>query len=70
MVVSLPKKVSELMEEIELLRLQLRARESEIEELRSELDDIHNSISYKIGRRIAETRLGARLKRVLRNRMK
>jgi len=69
-VVSLPKKVSELMEEIELLRLQLRARESEIEELRSELDDIHNSISYKIGRRIAETRLGARLKRVLRNRMK
>ena len=57
---------SKIKEENELLRLQLAARERERDEYKRELDEIHQSISYRIGRRIAETRIGGWLKRVLR----
>ena len=56
----------ELKEEIEILKLQIKAKNSEIEDLRKELNDIHASISYKLGRWIAETRIGGWFKKVLR----
>jgi DNA anti-recombination protein RmuC len=55
-----------LKEENEMLRLQVVAREKELEECRKELDEIHQSISYRVGRWIAETRIGGRLKKFLR----
>ena len=63
-------KPSEAMEKMkednEMLRLQLMAREKERDEYKKELDDIHGSISYKTGRRIAETKIGGLFKRFLR----
>ena len=56
----------ELKEEIEILKLQIKAKNSEIEDLRKELNDIHASISYRLGRWIAETRIGGWFKKVLR----
>ena len=53
-------------EEIDILKLQLQAKSSEIEELRKELNEIHSSISYRVGRWIAETRVGEWLKKFLR----
>ena len=56
----------ELKEEIEIFKLQIKAKNSEIEDLRKELNDIHASISYRLGRWIAETRIGGWFKKVLR----
>ena len=53
-------------EENEMLRLQLMAREKERDEYKKELEDIHRSISYRIGRWIAETRIGGWFKKILR----
>ncbi len=53
-------------EESDLLKLQLAAREKELEECKKELEDIHNSISYRVGRWIAETKVGGKLKKFLR----
>ena len=53
-------------EENELLRLQLLAREKERDEYKKELDEIHQSISYRVGRWIAETKWGSWLKKILR----
>jgi predicted RNase H-like nuclease (RuvC/YqgF family) len=58
--------MEEMKEEIEILKLQLKAKSSEVEELRKELNEIHASISYRVGRWIAETRIGGWLKRILR----
>ena len=60
------KKVKKINEDFELLKLQFKARENELEEVRKELKEIHSSISYKFGRWIAETRIGSWLKKVLR----
>jgi hypothetical protein len=60
------KKVKKINEEVELLKLQLKARGSELEEVRKELNEIHASISYRFGRWVAETRIGGWLKKVLR----
>lgn len=64
------KKLNETMEKLkeenEMLRLQLMAREKERDEYKKELDDIHASISYRTGRRIAETKIGGWFKKVLR----
>jgi len=56
----------ELKEEIEILKLQINAKNSEIEDLRKELNEIYASISYIVGRWVAETRIGGWLKKVLR----
>ena len=48
------------------MKLQLAARERERDEYKKELDEIHASISYRVGRWIAETRWGGWLKKVLR----
>jgi len=53
-------------EENEILRLQIAARERERDEYKKELDEIHQSISYRVGRWIAETRIGGWLKKILR----
>lgn len=68
MVIFLAKKktLEEMKEEIEILKLQINAKNSEIEDLTKELKEIHTSISYKFGRWIAETRIGGWLKKVLR----
>jgi hypothetical protein len=58
--------LSKIKEENELLKLQLAARERERDEYKRELDEIHQSISYRIGRRIAETKIGGWLKKFLR----
>jgi predicted nucleic acid-binding Zn-ribbon protein len=60
------RRIAKLKEEIELLKLQLRAREAELGELRKEVEELHRSISYRVGRWIAETWWGARLKAFLR----
>lgn len=60
------EKIKKLKEEIELLKLQLKARESELEEVKKEVEELHRSISYRVGRWIAETRIGGWLKKVLR----
>jgi uncharacterized coiled-coil DUF342 family protein len=60
------EKIKKLKEEIELLKLQLKARESELEEVKKELEELHRSISYRVGRWIAETKVGGWLKKVLR----
>jgi len=60
------KNVEDMKEEIEILKLQLKAKNSEIEELRKELNELHASISYRVGRWIAETKMGGWLKRILR----
>jgi hypothetical protein len=52
-------------EENELLRLQVMAREKERDEYKKELDEIHRSISYRVGRQVAETRIGGWLKKIL-----
>jgi predicted RNase H-like nuclease (RuvC/YqgF family) len=57
--------VSELKGENEIFRIQLMSRERDIEELKKEVDELHDSISYKIGKRIAETWLGVWIKSVL-----
>ena len=54
-------------EENEILKLQLMAREKERDEYKRELDEIHESISYKTARRVAETKLGSHLKKFLKN---
>jgi len=67
------KKLNELLEQLlleiedetEILRLQLLARERELEECKRELNEIHKSISYRVGRWIAETKIGGSLKRLL-----
>lgn len=59
------KNFRDILEENEILRIQINSREKEIEELSKELDDIHSSISYKIGRAIAETSIGRALKSFL-----
>jgi len=56
----------EFKEEIEILKLQIKAKNNEIDELRKELKDIHTSISYRIGRWITETQIGGWLKKILR----
>ena len=58
--------IKKLKEEIELLKLQLKARESELEEVKKEVEELHRSISYRVGRWIAETKVGGWLKKVLR----
>jgi hypothetical protein len=58
--------VSMTKEENEMLRLQMMAREKERDEYKKELEDIHRSISYRVGRWIAETRIGGRFKKILR----
>ena len=67
---SVLKAVEEIMEKVkeenELLKLQLAARERERDEYKKELDEIHRSISYRLGRRIAETKVGGWLKKFLR----
>jgi predicted RNase H-like nuclease (RuvC/YqgF family) len=55
-----------LREENEMLKLQLMAREKERDEYKRELDEIHASISYRVGRWIAETKIGGWFKRILR----
>jgi predicted RNase H-like nuclease (RuvC/YqgF family) len=60
------KTLDKLKEENEMLRLQLMAREKDRDEYKKELDEIHQSISYRVGRRIAETRIGGWLKKILR----
>lgn len=60
------KSLDKLKEENEMLKLQLAAREKEREEYKKELDDIHESVSYRVGRRIAETKIGGWLKKRLR----
>ena len=67
------KKLNELLDQLlekiedetEILRLQLLARERELEECKRELNEIHKSISYRVGRWIAETKIGGSLKRLL-----
>jgi chaperonin cofactor prefoldin len=59
-------KTKKLKEEIDLLKLQLKARETEIEELNRKLEELHKSISYRVGRWIAERWWGRRLKGFLR----
>jgi septal ring factor EnvC (AmiA/AmiB activator) len=58
--------LNRIKEENEILKLQLAARERERDEYKKELDEIHQSISYRVGRRIAETKIGGWLKKVLR----
>lgn len=58
-------RVKKMKEDVEILRLQLKVRENEISELRKELDEIHNSISYRVGRKITETKIGNKLKKSL-----
>jgi septal ring factor EnvC (AmiA/AmiB activator) len=62
----LRKKLAEAETELEILRVGLKAREAELEELRREVRELHASISYRVGRWIAETWWGARLKSFLR----
>ena len=62
----LPKRLKSLLEENEILRIQILSREREIKDLRTELDDIHASVSYKFGRWMAETKIGGALKSFLR----
>jgi hypothetical protein len=69
MLKALDELLAGIKEENELLRLQLAAREKERDEYKKELDEIHSSISYRLGRWIAETRIGGRLKKVLRKYM-
>lgn len=57
--------IGKLEGENEILRIQLTSREREVEELRKEVDDLHVSISYRLGRRIAETWLGVWMKSLL-----
>jgi predicted RNase H-like nuclease (RuvC/YqgF family) len=66
MLKNLDELLNKIKEENEILKLQLAAREKERDEYKKELDEIHQSISYRIGRWIAETRIGGWLKRVLR----
>jgi hypothetical protein len=66
MLKNLEELLNKIKEENEILRLQLAAREKERDEYKKELDEIHQSISYRIGRWIAETRIGGQLKKVLR----
>ncbi len=61
----LGNKYRKVIEENELLKIQLKSRQKEIDDLRAELDDIHNSISYRLGRRFAETSLGGIIKKIL-----
>jgi hypothetical protein len=58
--------LNKIKEENEILKLQLAARERERDEYKKELYEIHQSISYRVGRWIAETKIGGWLKRVLR----
>lgn len=57
--------ISKLERENEILRVQLMSREREVDDLRKEVDDLHESISYRLGRRIAETWPGVWLKSIL-----
>jgi len=66
MLKNLEELLNKIKEENEILKLQLAAREKERDEYKKELDEIHQSISYRVGRWIAETRIGGQLKRVLR----
>ena len=52
-------------EDAEILRLQLKARENELSELRKEVEELHNSISYRVGKNIAENKFGYLLKKFL-----
>lgn len=65
-----PNALEKLKEENEMLRLQLMAREKERDEYKRELEEIHESISYHVGRRIAETEFGIHLKKFLKNHMR
>ena len=58
-------KTKNVKEETEFLKLQLKARESEISELRKEVEELHNSTSYRVGRSIAENRIGNLLKKFI-----
>lgn len=60
------KVLDKLKEENEMLRLQLVAREKERDEYKKEIEELHKSISYRIGRGIAESKIGSWLKKVLR----
>lgn len=60
------KNVKKVKEDIEILKLQLEARESELSELRRKVEELQNSISYRVGRRIAENKIGNLLKKFLR----
>jgi len=66
MLKNLEELLNKIKEENEILKLQLAAREKERDEYKKELDEIHQSISYRVGRWIAETKIGGWLKRVLR----
>jgi predicted RNase H-like nuclease (RuvC/YqgF family) len=66
MLKNLDELLNKIKEENEILKLQLAAREKERDEYKRELDEIHQSISYRVGRWVAETRIGGWLKRVLR----
>lgn len=60
------RRLKQIVEENEIMKIQIKSREREIEELRRELDDIHASISYRFGRWVAETKVGGALKSFLR----
>jgi len=62
----LAKRLKGLVEENEILRIQISSREREIKDLRTELDDLHSSVSYRFGRWVAETKIGGALKSFLR----
>ncbi|MEM7825962.1 MAG: hypothetical protein QW412_03865, partial [Candidatus Aenigmatarchaeota archaeon] len=62
---TLDELLEKVKEENELQKLQIMAREKERDEYKKELDEIHKSISYRIGRWIAETRIGSKLKKIL-----
>ena len=54
-------------ENVEIIRIQLKVRENEISELRKELDEIHESISYRIASKITKTSVGRIIKNALKS---
>ena len=65
MLKNLDELLKKIKEENELLKLQLAARENERNEYKRELDEIHKSISYRVARWIAETKIGGKVKKFL-----
>lgn len=65
MLKNLNELLTKIKEENEVLKLQIMAREKERDEYKKELEEIHKSISYRLGKWISETRIGSRLKKFL-----
>lgn len=59
------KAMRALIEENEILKIQVNSKEKEILELRKEIDELHGSIGYRVGKWIAETKVGGALKSFL-----